>query len=410
VRKRYIVRSDRYYLEPINEGEGYLVLVDFGLRIRYVGRIRWEGKQGRLEIIYVNGRWFAHLPIEVGVDPPKSSPKGYVKPNYKDKKGRIVNPRSIKQRDPIGDKEAFIDMGLNNLFAVTISDGSAMLIKGGKIKSEYYWWKREIATYQAVRDMLKNAGFPTRITYHEKVLEAMYTRDERLRYLYGTSIRFLAETPWSRGIRKLYIGYPMMLSQNNGNEYNTKNIWWYRRIVDIFMEYGIDVELVPEDYTSKECSICGIRHKNGEIYRGIYMCRKTKKKINANINAALNIARKLGYRIKITRKIESYLVTYNGVRPLIPRQGANTRDPVIGNPPLEWGGVMVFVNICDVVSRVTPRCGLTSFTHTSWVPLESNATGLLSEGSGALSIIASRGLYTPRSSRDYRLIIKMARN
>jgi putative transposase len=50
------VRSDRYYLEPINEGEGYLVLKDFNLKIRYVGRIRWEGKQGRLEIIYVNGR------------------------------------------------------------------------------------------------------------------------------------------------------------------------------------------------------------------------------------------------------------------------------------------------------------------------------------------------------------------
>jgi hypothetical protein len=27
------------------------MLVDFGLRIRYASRIRWEGKQGRLEII-----------------------------------------------------------------------------------------------------------------------------------------------------------------------------------------------------------------------------------------------------------------------------------------------------------------------------------------------------------------------
>jgi len=113
------------------------------LRIRYVGRIKWEGKQGRLEIIYEAGEWFAHLPIEVGVEPPKSNKRGYVKPNYKDKKGRIVNSRSIKQRDPIGDKEAFIDMGLNNLFAVTISDGSAMLVKGGTIKSEYYWWERD---------------------------------------------------------------------------------------------------------------------------------------------------------------------------------------------------------------------------------------------------------------------------
>ena len=65
----FIEENDRYYLEPINEDEGYLVLVDFGLRIKCAGRIGWEGKQGRLEIIYVNGRWFALVPIEVGVEP-----------------------------------------------------------------------------------------------------------------------------------------------------------------------------------------------------------------------------------------------------------------------------------------------------------------------------------------------------
>jgi putative transposase len=36
------IRSDRDYLEPINENEGYLVLVDFGLRTRYAGRIKWK--------------------------------------------------------------------------------------------------------------------------------------------------------------------------------------------------------------------------------------------------------------------------------------------------------------------------------------------------------------------------------
>jgi len=38
-----LIRNDRYYLEPISEGEGYIVLEDFDLRIRYAGRIRWEG-------------------------------------------------------------------------------------------------------------------------------------------------------------------------------------------------------------------------------------------------------------------------------------------------------------------------------------------------------------------------------
>jgi transposase len=55
-----------------------------------------------------------------------------------------------------------------------------------------------------------------------------------------------------------------------------------------------------------------------------YICSKTGKKINADINAALNIARRLGHRIRIARKIESYLVTHSGVKPLIPLQGANT--------------------------------------------------------------------------------------
>ena len=88
--------------------------------------------------------------------------------------------------------------------------------------------------------------------------------------------------------------------------------------VDIFREYGIEVEIVPEDYTSKECSICGNKHKNGRIYGGLYICRKTGKKINADVNAALNIARRLGYRLRIAKRTESNLVTNSGVKPLIP--------------------------------------------------------------------------------------------
>ncbi len=65
-----------------------------------------------------------------------------------------------------------------------------------------------------------------------------------------------------------------------------------------------------------------------------YICSKTGKKINADINAALNIARRLGHRVRVSRKIESYLLTHNGVEPLNPLQEANTRDPSIETPPL----------------------------------------------------------------------------
>jgi len=45
-----LVRNDRYYLEPINGGEGYVILKDWNLRVRYAGRIKWAGKQGTLII------------------------------------------------------------------------------------------------------------------------------------------------------------------------------------------------------------------------------------------------------------------------------------------------------------------------------------------------------------------------
>jgi putative transposase len=86
-----------------------------------------------------------------------------------------------------------------------------------------------------------------------------------------------------------------------------------------------------------KCSICGEIHRDGRIFRGLYICRKTRRKINADINAALNIARRIGYKITITRKIESYLITHNGVKSLIPLQRANTRDPEIRNPALKGG-------------------------------------------------------------------------
>jgi len=52
------------------------------------------------------------------------------------------------------------------------------------------------------------------------------------------------------------------------------------------------------------------------------------------VNAALNIARRQGCRITLTRKIESYIVIHNGVKRLNPHGRANTQDPEVRNPAL----------------------------------------------------------------------------
>jgi putative transposase len=336
---RILVRNDRYYLEPINNGEGYLVLKDWGLKIKYAGRIKWSGKQGMLVIKLENDRWFAYVPIEVGAKPAKSNPKGYVKGIHE--KVQIEKPR--------GDNKAFIDIGLNNLFAVVFNHTDvSILIKGSTIKAEYYWWKREIKTYQSIRDWLRNHGFESWKKYHAFYLHAIYKQRERLRHYYRTAIRFLAETLWQMGIDEVFIGYPYMVSQNNGNEYNT-NIWWFNKIInwlkDVLEEYGIKLNVVNEYGTSKQCSICNVEHEKGRVKRGLYVCELTGIKINADINAARNIAKRVGYETPMPRKILTYIVTSNGVKPITPKRG-NCRDPHGRNPAQQGQGRGSFTIMC----------------------------------------------------------------
>jgi len=111
-----------------------------------------------------------------------------------------------------------------------------------------------------------------------------------------------------------------MISQDNGNEYNA-NIWWFKKIArwlyEVLQEYGIELYIVVEHGTSEECSICHIEHEGARVHRGLYICEKTGKKLNADLNAATNIAHRAGYEV-VFKKIESHRVTRNGSKPVTP--------------------------------------------------------------------------------------------
>jgi len=323
---RILVRNDRYYLEQVNGGEGYVILKDWNLRIKYAGRIKWSGKQGMLVIKLEGNRWFAYVPIEVGSKPVKTNPKGYVKGIHE----------KVQIEKPKGNNKAFIDIGLNNLFAVAFNHSdTAILIKGSSIKAEYYWWKMEIKTYQSIRDWLRNRGFNAWRKYHMFYLHAEYKKRERLRHYYRTAIRFLARTLHEMGIGEVFVGYPYLVSQGNGNEYNT-NVWWFAKIIkwlgEVLQEYGIKLHVVNEYGTSRQCSICNANHENGRVKRGLYICELTGIKINADLNAARNIAKRVGYKTPTPTKILSFMVTTNGVKPLTPMEGVTTKTPTVKNP------------------------------------------------------------------------------
>ena len=57
--------------------------------------------------------------------------------------------------------------------------------------------------------------------------------------------------------------------------------------------YGINVEFVDEAYTSQTCSGCGLIRKANRVKRGLYRCKNCSLQLNADINGAINIMRKV---------------------------------------------------------------------------------------------------------------------
>jgi len=105
-----------------------------------------------------------------------------------------------------------------------------VLVYCSSIKAEHYYWKRETKTYQTIRDWLKNHGFESWRKYHAFYLHAIYKRKERLRHYYRTAIRFLAKTLHGMSVDEVFVSYPYLVSQDDGNEYNT-NVWWFAKII-----------------------------------------------------------------------------------------------------------------------------------------------------------------------------------
>ena len=69
-----VVRQDRY---EVDERNHRLTLKDLDLEIEFADRLRWFGKQGRLEIYFDEARnaWYSSIPVEVGVEVSKTGRK-----------------------------------------------------------------------------------------------------------------------------------------------------------------------------------------------------------------------------------------------------------------------------------------------------------------------------------------------
>jgi len=322
-----VVRQDRY---EVDVERRVIILKDFNMEVRFVGRLRWFGKQGRLEIIYDDAKnaWYAHIPVEVGVEKTKTGKRS---------KHIVKGERRVIQiESPKGNKVASIDLGINNLASVVVSDGTWILYKGIRTKEDYFYLQRLISRIQSLRDALKDKLLDDAIDELNHEMRRLYGKlRRRLLHLYRNFAKHLIEKLHELDVSTIYLGYPLNIAQQKGNKF-TSNLWTYRKLMEAIelkaQEYSIRVLEVVEYNTSKYCAFHGVEVKRQP--RGVVHCPKGHK-LHSDLNGALNIMRKATGKIPlIIKKPLSFTVGHNGVAPA--KRGCNLQDPK-ETPPFRAG-------------------------------------------------------------------------
>ena len=315
-----VVRQDRYV---VDEKNNKLILKDFNLEIEFTGKLKWYGKQGRLEIYYedTENAWYASIPVEVGVEETKTGKKS----KWIVRGGR----KSIQVKTPKGNKVASIDLGINVLASVVVDDGTWLLYKGVRIKEDYFYLQKKISEEQSLTDKARNLGEYEVQEEHNREKRRLFKKlTRRLLHLYRTLAYHMVKTLHDQGVSIIYLGYPYNIAQNKGNKF-TVNLWSYRELMNTIelkaQEYGIKVYEVVEYNTSRYCAYHDVQVSRNP--RGVVSCPRGHK-LHSDLNGVLNILKKaVGIIISTVKKPSSFLVLHNGVAPV---KGCNTLD--LGEP------------------------------------------------------------------------------
>ena len=320
-----VVREDNYVVDEKN----HIILKYFNMEISFTGRLRWHGKQGRLEIYYDETRnaWYASIPVEVGVEKTKTGRKS---------KHVVRGERkSIQVKSPKGNKMASIDLGINVLASVVINDGTWLLYKGVRTKEDYFYFGRRISEAQSSADKARNIEEYEAYEELNRERRRLFKKlTRRLLHLYRNIASHLLRELHERGVSTIYLGYPLNIAQDKGNKF-TVNLWSYRELMGIIelraQEYGIRMFEVIEYNTSRICAYHGVEVVRGP--REVVNCPKGHK-LHSDLNGALNILKKAtGIVISAIKRPLSFIVDHNRVAPI----GRNPLD--LGEPsPSRRGG------------------------------------------------------------------------
>jgi IS605 OrfB family transposase len=218
------------------------------------------------------------------------------------------------------EKIASIDLGIDNL-ATIVSEDFTIIFSGKFVKSHNQLFNKTLAKLNSIKDLQKIKGTTRRIK------KLYYDREQYMEDVFHKISRKIVNLLIDSKITKLIVGYNKGWKQNvNMGKKNNQKFTQipFARLVS-YLEYkcelvGIEIVIHEESYTSKCDSLAFEKIGKHENYlgrrrkRGLFQS-SVGKLINADVNGALNIMRKVvGDSCESIRRIIDRGLLFNPVR------------------------------------------------------------------------------------------------
>lgn len=218
------------------------------------------------------------------------------------------------------EKVASIDLGIDNL-ATLVSEDFTVLFSGKFVKSYNQLFNKTLAKLNSIKDLQKIKGITKRIK------KLYYDREQYIEDVFHKISRKIVNLLIDSKITKLIVGYNKGWKQNvNIGKKNNQKFTQipFARLVS-YLEYkcelaGIEIVIHEESYTSKCDSLAFEKIGKHDSYlgrrkkRGLFQS-SVGKLINADVNGALNIMRKVvGDSCESIRRIIDRGLLFNPVR------------------------------------------------------------------------------------------------
>ncbi len=189
---------------------------------------------------------------------------------------------------------AGIDLGVNNLVAMSNNfNRDGVIIKGGIAKSVNQYYNKKLAKFKSNAKKINKKHITNRILRLHRI------RNNKIEDIFHKISKKTINYCIKNNIGTIIIGYNAgwkqrcnMGKKNNQNFVQLPFLKLIHKIEYKAELVGIEVRRETEEYTSQNCSNCGITSKKNRKHRGLYVCSNCGHVINADINASKNIIKK----------------------------------------------------------------------------------------------------------------------